>query len=144
MTRMKISGCVAVLIACCLAVPAEAQPAKFGLINPTMVPIPANFKFPRGLQGYRVTRVRRGSVADQMGLEKGDIVISVDGFFFKNEKAFDWIMKGVGKTAKVGVIDVRTGRLVYIKARFNHTPDRNRGRPPRGIAAKAVPQAARR
>ena len=136
----KASGVLAVLMVSCLALPALAQPAKFGLINPTMVPIPANFRLPRGLQGYRVNRVARGSVADQMGLERGDIVISVDGFFFKNEKAFDWIMKGVGKTAKVGVIDVRTGRLVHVKGCFHHTPDRHRGRPPGGVAAKAKPK----
>ncbi len=117
-----------------LAHPALADQPKFG-IDCTLVRLPQGAQLPGHLRGYRVDRVRCGSRAARIGLEPGDIIVSVDGFFFSNKRAFDWIMSGVGKTADVGVIDCRTGNLVRLKCRFNHERHKNRGRPPRGVAA---------
>lgn len=85
------------------------------------------------LKGFRIDSVYSCSVADDAGLERGDIIVYIDSYGFQNSAAFDWALTQVGRTARVGVINVRNGKLEWVTCRFNHRPHRGTPRP-RGIA----------
>ena len=88
-----------------------------------------------GLRGYRVDRVLRGSAAARMGLERGDIVVYIGvNMAFTNHEGYRWAMDRLGDRAMIGVIDIRTNRLVWLCYPFRvPDPPDNGGRPPSGV-----------
>lgn len=96
---------------------ADAQ--QGGQIAPNLVPLTPRLGvyLVQDFRGVRVASVIPGSVAQQIGLEPGDIITSV-GFeraatnpvFFGNQ-----LQRHIQQnpTVRLGVIDVRTGRLHY-------------------------------
>ena len=92
----------------------------------TLVDLPAGYG---GGKGYRVDRVNRGTRAARLGLERGDIIVFIDKMGFQNEEAFNWIMGQVGETAQIGIINVRDGKLKWLKCHFGHTPHRGEAAP---------------
>ncbi len=93
---------------------------------------------PRGqgeLQGYRVDSVARGSLAADMGLERGDIVAYLgETMAFTTHEAYLYALRQQGRTTKIGVINVRNGRLVWCTCRLNHNPEPHYAEdPPNGV-----------
>ena len=124
MSRRQVSVMAAFLLAAVLGKVHAGQP-RFR-INGKFIGSPVA----RNLKGYRIDTVFRGGVAWKAGLERGDIIVYIDTYGFRNEKAFDWIMGQVGQTAQVGIINVRTGRLEWLTCWFHHQPHRGEQRPP--------------
>jgi S1-C subfamily serine protease len=89
-------------------------------INGTLVSLPRDYG---DLRGIRVDVVHRGSVAAATGLEKGDIIVYVGGnMAFTTYDAFRYALRQQGRTTKLGVINVRTGRLIWATCPLNHDP----------------------
>lgn len=95
-------------------------------------------RLPRGygeLRGYRVDSVRRGSLAADMGLERGDIVAYIgETMAFTTEEAYLYALRQQGKSTKIGVLNVRNGRLVWCACRLGHNPEPHYAEdPPDGV-----------
>ena len=75
------------------------------------------------LRGFRVDSVTRGSHADKMGLERGDIVIFVGKTMaFTTQEAYLYALRMQPATTEIGLINVRNGKLVWCECRLNHDP----------------------
>lgn len=83
-------------------------------------------RLPKGygdLRGYRIDSVKQGSLAAAMGLERGDIIVYIGRTMaFTTEEAYRYALRQQGKTTKIGVINVRSGRLVWVTCPLNHDP----------------------
>jgi len=88
-----------------------------------------------GFGGYRVNSVRWGTPAARMGLERGDIVVFIGPTMgFTTYEAYMYALRQQGATATIGIINVRTGRLVWDRCRLNHDPRPHEMEPmPRGL-----------
>jgi hypothetical protein len=66
--------------------------------------------------GERVTYVRWGGIASRLGLEPGDIILSLNGFRLRYHGAWnDALYQAMldGGWVQLGIRDVRSGRVVY-------------------------------
>lgn len=61
--------------------------------------------------GIRVDFVRTGSPAARMGLETGDIVVSIDSMRFTTLDGYRYALRAAGQRPSVLLIDARTGKL---------------------------------
>ena len=67
-------------------------------------------------RGLQVLSVWRGSLADQMGLEQGDLIVSFNGQSVAYPGAYDQAMLNAtrfGGNVNLGIQDVRTGMIQY-------------------------------
>jgi S1-C subfamily serine protease len=71
--------------------------------------VPSPDKVPN--KGLRIESVRRGGPAAQMGLETGDIVVSVDSMRFSTLDGYRQALRAAGQRPSIVLIDVRTGKL---------------------------------
>ena len=62
-------------------------------------------------KGLRIESVRRGWPAAQMGLETGDIVVSIDSMRFSTLDGYRQALRAAGQRPSIVLIDVRTGKL---------------------------------
>jgi hypothetical protein len=99
---------------------ASASQRNALLINPTLVPDQGCFELPRfgfssfSINGFgeRITSVRWGGLAQQMGLESGDIILRLNGFPLTYHGSWnDALREAVnqGGFVQLTVRDVRTG-----------------------------------
>jgi len=73
--------------------------------------------------GYRVDSVRQGTPAAAMGLERGDVVAFIgQNMAFTTHEAYLYALRQQSRTAKIGIINVRNGKLVWATCRLNHDP----------------------
>lgn len=63
-------------------------------------------------RGMRVNRITQNLPAARLGLELGDIVVSVDSMRFTSYGGFQHALRCAGQRPSFIIIDVRTGRLV--------------------------------
>jgi len=108
-----------------------ADQPKLGFSG-TLVPLPQGHG---EFRGYRVDAVGRRSLAAEMGLERGDIVVYIgETMAFTTHEAYLYALRQQGKTLRIGVINVRNGRLVWCTCRLNHNPLPHAGEtPPHGL-----------
>jgi S1-C subfamily serine protease len=71
--------------------------------------VPSPDKVPN--KGLRIESVRRGGPAAQMGLEAGDIVVSIDSMRFSTLDGYRQALRAAGQRPSIILIDVRTGKL---------------------------------
>ena len=71
--------------------------------------VPSPDKVPN--KGLRIESVRRGWPAAQMGLETGDIVVSIDSMRFSTLDGYRQALRAAGQRPSIVLIDVRTGKL---------------------------------
>lgn len=94
-----------------------ADQPKLGF-NGTLVELRGEFEPFRGL---RVDRVWRGTPAEAMGLERGDIVVFIGRTMaFTNHRAYLYALRQQGAVTDIGIINVRNGELVWCKCRLGH------------------------
>jgi C-terminal processing protease CtpA/Prc len=63
-------------------------------------------------EGVRVTEVTPGSPADKLGLEPGDVIVTVYGHPVTSAETWDWLTSYKNDYAALRIKDVRTGSLV--------------------------------
>jgi S1-C subfamily serine protease len=87
------------------------------------------------LHGYRVDSVRPRTPAAQIGLERGDIVVYISQTMaFTTRDAYLYALRQQGRTCKIGVINVRNGKLVWTTCQLNHNPQPHMYEPaPEGV-----------
>jgi S1-C subfamily serine protease len=70
--------------------------------------------------GLQVMAVVPGSTAARQGIERGDIIVGVDGQAVRSQADLAYLIKAAGRVARLQVIDSRTGWqqevLVYPQA----------------------------
>lgn len=71
--------------------------------------IPAPDKAPN--KGLQIESVRRGGPAAIMGLEAGDIIVSIDSMRFTSYDGYRQALRAAGQRPSIVLIDVRTGKL---------------------------------
>jgi len=111
--------CASVILLCAVSDFARADQPKLGF-GGTLVQLQGKFQ---PFHGYRVDSVRRGTPATRLGLERGDIVVFVGtNMAFTTREAYLYALRQQGKTAKIGIINVRNGKLAWATCRLNHDP----------------------
>ncbi len=90
--------------------------------NGDVVNLPANLGIPRdfNLKGMRVRSVRWGSPAARAGLERGDIVVTIDGIAFRNNAGYLQALRMSSQQPSLMVVNVRNGRLTRVSCRLPH------------------------
>ena len=88
---------------------AEAPPR-----TPTMLAPRLGVPAPEGTanRGLRVDRITHNLPAARLGLEVGDIVVSVDSMRFTSYGGFQHALRCAGQRPSFIITDVRTGRLM--------------------------------
>lgn len=71
-------------------------------------------------RGLRVNRVTRGMPASRLGLEPGDIVVSVDSMRFTTYTGFQHALRCAGDRPSFIIVDVNTGRLIRRATELPH------------------------
>jgi hypothetical protein len=86
-------------------------------LNPS-IGVPA----PEGIanRGLRVHHVTRGTPAAHLGLERGDILVSVDSMRFTTYAGFQHALRCSGDRPSFIIIDVNTGRLLRRATNLPH------------------------
>ena len=99
---------------------ASAGQPKALLLNPNPYPGPGCYELPKfgfssfNINGYgeRITKVRWGGLAQQMGLESGDVILSLNGYPLSYHGAWKDALREAmnqGGYVQLTVRDVRTG-----------------------------------
>ncbi|MCA8984043.1 MAG: PDZ domain-containing protein [Planctomycetaceae bacterium] len=73
-------------------------------------------------RGMVVTHVLRGTPAWRIGLEPGDVIVSVDGFQLYREGDYERAMRGAGRVVDLEVEDTRGRGVFLVQARLDHSP----------------------
>ena len=63
--------------------------------------------------GMRINQVLPNSLADQMGLVAGDMLISVNQGFFSNQEGYYYLLQRLGGYVELGVRQAQTGEFIY-------------------------------
>ncbi len=66
--------------------------------------------------GMVVTDVVRGSEAWNIGLERGDVIVEIDGRHIHSQRDYDIAMRRTGNHTLLRVLDVRCNRVVTVEA----------------------------
>jgi S1-C subfamily serine protease len=116
--RAVLVGSIAILLLASAVSRADQPKLGFG---GTLVEVKGEFE---GFRGYRVDSVRRGTPAARMGFERGDIVVFIStSMAFTTHEAYLYALRQQGRTAKIGLINVRDGKLVWTTCRLDHDPE---------------------
>ena len=118
-TRKTVLALLATLTLVTISTASAGQPQAL-LLNPGYNPGPVCHDLPRfgfssfNINGFgeRITSVRWGGIAQQMGLESGDIILSLNGFPLSYQGSWnDALREAVynGGWVQLTVRDVRTG-----------------------------------
>jgi S1-C subfamily serine protease len=70
--------------------------------------------------GMHVDSVQRGSPAARMGLERGDIVVTIDNVAFRSHEGYLRALRLAGQRPSLVIIDVRTGRMIRRSCQLPH------------------------
>jgi hypothetical protein len=70
----------------------------------------------------RVDSVRRGSPALRMGLEPGDVVISIDNMRFTTHKGYLWALRCASQRPSLIIHDMRGRGLLRRSCHLPHVP----------------------
>jgi len=101
----------------------EEQPSPPLGINGTLIPladrvVPAPSDLPN--RGIRVNRVYPDTPAARLGLEPGDIIVSIDSMRFTSYVGYRHALACSGHRASFVIVDMRTGRLIRRSVEFAH------------------------
>ncbi|WP_339750272.1 PDZ domain-containing protein [uncultured Rubinisphaera sp.] len=75
-------------------------------------------------QGMVVTKVNRGTEAWKIGLEPGDIIVSIDGFRLHDEGDYTRAMRRAGRHADLRVKDVHGRGIFTVEAHLHGNNNR--------------------
>ena len=77
---------------------------------------------PQGVasRGLKINRVDRGTPGAQLGLQPGDVIVSVDSMRFTTYEGFQHALTCAGQRPSFIIIDVNTGRLVRRATNLPH------------------------
>lgn len=77
-----------------------------------------------GVKGMKVLSVRRGSPADRMGLERGDIVVNIDTWSFKSQAGYRAALRQAeSQKPSIFLINVRNGEMTRDSCNLPHQVD---------------------
>lgn len=118
-TRHTTSAVFAALTLVTISV-ASAAPAQKLLLNPGPFPSPGCYDLPKfgfssfNINGFgeRVTSVRWGGIAHQLGIESGDVILSLNGFSLSYPGSWNDALREAmyhGGWVQLTIRDVRTG-----------------------------------
>jgi hypothetical protein len=127
----RIVQLVSVTIVFLMPTVCGADQPKLGF-GGTLVEVKGEFEV---FRGYRVDSVRRGTPAAHMQLERGDIVLFIGrSMAFTTHEAYLYAPRQQGRTATIGIINVRNSKLAWDTCRLNHNPEPHRLEdPPNGV-----------
>ena len=121
---------------------ASADNPKALLLNPTLVPGQGCYELPKfgfssfNINGFgeRITNIRWGGLAQQMGLESGDVILRLNGFPLSYQGSWNDALREAmnqGGYVRLTVRDVRTGyiatRETYVGGYGPVVPHMNHG-----------------
>jgi serine protease Do len=72
------------------------------------------FGLPSDEEGVVVTRVEPGSLADDAGVQRGDLVLEINRQVVRNTKDFNRIAGEIGKDDAILLLVNRQGQTLYI------------------------------
>ncbi len=99
-----------------------------------LVSLPRSFPSRNGIRGMRVCAVNRGSYAARMGLERGDVIVTLDHTAFTSRAGYNAALRMCSQRPSLLVINVRTGRLTRVSGNFPHTRDTRKHPDTMGLA----------
>jgi hypothetical protein len=73
--------------------------------------------------GMMVDRVLRGTPAWRLGLERGDLIVRINGRSFRTERDFARLLRAGGHRVRLHIEDVHTGRVLLRTAHLEHDHD---------------------
>lgn len=104
----------------------------------TLVQLPQGFGFGNGIKGMRVNWVNRRSPASQMGLERGDVIVTIDNIAFKSHAGYLAALRMSSQKPSLIIINVRNGRLTRVNCSLPHTRDHREHPDTMGLAIDLV------
>lgn len=125
-----VAACV--LTFCSVQQAAAGQP-RLGF-DGTLVNLPRAFRQDapkangRTVRGVRINWVKRGSPAARMGLERGDIIVTIDNVAFSTWDGYYAALRMASQQPRIVLINVRNGRPTSKGCRLPHSVD-NRWQP---------------
>lgn len=72
--------------------------------------------------GMLVTDVVRGTEAWNVGLERGDLIVEIDGRHIRGQRDYDIAMQRTGNHTILRVLDVRSRRIITVDAHLFGQP----------------------
>lgn len=70
-------------------------------------------------QGMLVTDVVRGTEAWEIGLERGDVIVEIDGRHIHSQRDYDIAMSRAGRHTNLRVLDARGRGIVTVQAHLD-------------------------
>ncbi len=110
---------VVCLLAPCTLRQARADQPLLGF-NGTLVQLPERFGFGHRVKGMKVQSVSRNSPAARMGLERGDIVVTIDSVAFKSHSGYRAALRMSSQRPSLIVVNVRNGQLTRLSGDLPH------------------------
>jgi S1-C subfamily serine protease len=109
-------------------------------VDPREIPAPDEF----ANQGMRVDSVTRGTPAARLGLERGDVIISVDSMRFTTQAGYLHALRCAGQQPSLIIRNVRTGELIRRSVSLPHQlpPDDEAGPQPPDTYLMSIDLAA--
>lgn len=104
----------------------------------TLVDVPARFGFDGRIKGMRVNWVKRGAPAARMGLERGDIILTIDNIAFRSHAGYLAALRMSSQRPGLMIINVRNGRLTRVNCSLPHTRDTREHRDTMGLAIDLI------
>ena len=81
--------------------------------------------------GIRVESVKRGTPAAAMGLEPGDIIVSIDSMRFTTLDGYRYALRAAGQRPSILLLDVRTKKVIRRTCHVPHQQAPESEREPR-------------
>jgi serine protease Do len=72
------------------------------------------FGLPDDEEGVVVTRVESGSLADDAGVQRGDLIMEINRQAVRNTRDFNRIAEDIGKDESILLLVNRQGQTLYI------------------------------
>lgn len=72
-----------------------------------------------GGNGVKITEVVPGLPGEKSGFEVGDIILEIDGTPITGERSYSDAIDRAGSVARMKIINIRNGEIVYVNAILN-------------------------
>ena len=124
MKRKGLLVVVVVVVACCFVNNTSADQPRLGFSG-DLVGLAGQYEIhlPNGMKGVKIRSVNRVGPARRMGLERGDIILTIDNVAFSSWEGYFAALRMASQRPNVVLINVRNGRPTRRNCSLPHVRD---------------------